>query len=263
MSQPEPVGAEGFAILREEFKPEAIGKLPRVTCQDCSKSRDCRQHIKKRCNDCGAYISTAHIHLDYCGHGAVTDRLLQADPYWTWEPVGWTPEGLPLISKGAGGELILWGRLTVCGHTRLGVGSVTANSFDAEKQLIGDFLRNAAMRFGVGLDLWSKTELESRVVEPEPPASADQREALTERALALPLERQAALKDAVRAAGLPSLRADAVTVSDAEAWARLLTEFESSSSSASGGVEEAIGAGPDTSSLDPALMAPFTEESEE
>jgi hypothetical protein len=120
-----------LARLREPFPASAIGKLPR-----------------------------AGIHLDYVGHAAVTDRLLSVDPEWSWEPFAVDSDGLPVVKKGVSGEWELWIRLTVCGVTRIGVGSVSTG-FDAEKQLIGDALRNAAMRFGVALDLWSKAELES------------------------------------------------------------------------------------------------------
>jgi hypothetical protein len=34
------------------------------------------------------------------------------------------------------------------------------------KERIGDAIRNAAMRFGIALDLWSKEELESTLAEP-------------------------------------------------------------------------------------------------
>ena len=62
----------------------------------------------------------------------------------------------------AGGKPIgLWIKLTVGGVTRLGYGSVTPEAYDPEKQLIGDALRNAAMRFGVALDLWSKSDLQA------------------------------------------------------------------------------------------------------
>ena len=53
----------------------------------------------------------------------------------------------------------MWIRLTVCGVTRLGVGTCNAEAFDVEKQLVGDAIRNAAMRYGVALDMWSKEEL--------------------------------------------------------------------------------------------------------
>ena len=162
--------------LRTPFKPEVIGKLPKITCRECSKAagKVCEKHTKKDCKACHNWLTTAHIDLDYVGHGPVTDRLLTVDPTWTWEPMAVTAEGAPFIGRGAGGESVLWIRLTVCGVTRIGVGSVAAGSFDTEKQLIGDALRNAAMRFGVALDLWAKDGLESGATDepPVPPAQA-------------------------------------------------------------------------------------------
>lgn len=111
--------------LRKPFPVEVVGKLPRGGTK-----------------------------LDYIGHAAVTDRLLSVDPAWTWEPLALTEEGLPLYDKAGG----LWIKLTVCGVTRLGYGDGPD-----PKQRIGDALRNAAMRFGVALNLWSKDELESYV----------------------------------------------------------------------------------------------------
>lgn len=150
---------ETLAKLREPFPPAQIGHLPRVTCKACS-DKNCQNHQRQRCNTCKAFISTQHIHLDYVGHAEVTDRLLSVDPEWSWEPVSFDAAGLPTISKGVGGEYVLWIRLTVAGMTRLGVGSVFGGT-DVEKQLVSDALRNAAMRFGVGLALWAKTELEA------------------------------------------------------------------------------------------------------
>ena len=115
--------------LRKPFPPEQIGKLPKAGMQ-----------------------------LDYVGHAAVTDRLLWVDPEWTWEPMAYSADGGPMIRQ-VGKELTLWIWLTVCGVRRPGVGSCLPNANDAEKQLISDALRNAAMRFGVALDLWSKEDL--------------------------------------------------------------------------------------------------------
>ena len=99
--------------------------------------------------------------LDYVGHGAVTDRLLDVDPQWNWEPVAVDDHGLPLFSRAGDGKPVgLWIRLTVGGVTRLGYGSCTPGQFEAEKVLIGDALRNAAMRFGVALDLWIRGHAE-------------------------------------------------------------------------------------------------------
>ncbi len=97
------------------------------------------------------------IMLDYVGHAAVTDRLLEVDPRWTWEPLGLQENGLPATDLGGN----LWIKLTVNGVTRIGVGD-GKNA----KECISDAIRNAAMRFGVALDLWSKEELESTLADP-------------------------------------------------------------------------------------------------
>ncbi len=92
------------------------------------------------------------VHLEYVGHAALTARLLEVDPLWTWEPMGRTPEGLPARDENGG----LWIRLTVCGVTRPGYGHATKTGGDGMKEIIGDALRNAAMRFGAALELWHK-----------------------------------------------------------------------------------------------------------
>lgn len=99
--------------------------------------------------------------LDYVGHAAVTSRLLEVDPLWNWEPVAVDADGFPKFELDTNGKKVgLWIRLTICGVTRLGFGSVAEAVQDAEKQLIGDAIRNAAMRFGVALDLWIKQKEE-------------------------------------------------------------------------------------------------------
>lgn len=141
--------------LRAPFDKSVIGKLPRATTKDGPKSK---------CNTCGAYIQQ-HIHIDYVGHAAVRDRLLNVDLEWNWEPVAWDDDGMPKpVRNSAGGPIGLWIKLTVAGVTRLGYGS-TEPMPDAMKVLIGDALRNAAMSFGVALDLWTKDELESHLVD--------------------------------------------------------------------------------------------------
>ena len=146
--------------LRAPFEPEFISKLPRVTCADCRKAsgKVCQKHRKSECLTCGNWVTNAHMHLDYVGHADVTNRLLLVDPEWSWEPAAFDAEGLPKIAKSPDGQFVMWIRLTVGGVTRLGVGSVAADTGDVYKQLISDALRNAAMRFGVALDLWSKAD---------------------------------------------------------------------------------------------------------
>lgn len=107
------------------------------------------------------------VSLSYVGHAEITKALSEIDPFWTWEPV-LGADGLPAIRLQHGkiprrdkDPLIvdmatMWGRLTLQGVTRWAVGSVEAHKPDLDKELVSDFLRNAAMRFGVALGLWMK-----------------------------------------------------------------------------------------------------------
>lgn len=106
------------------------------------------------------------VMLSYVGHAALTDRLLDADPMWTWEPFATGPDGLPLLDQLGG----LWIRLTVCGVTRIGYGDAQGKEGpNAIKECIGDALRNAAMRFGAALDLWHKGDLHADEGSPKTP----------------------------------------------------------------------------------------------
>lgn len=145
--------------LRAPFPAEHVGLLPKITCGQCSRAsgRCCQEHKKSKCDACGNFITERHMHIDYVGHGAVTDRLLEVDPDWSWEPLAFDLAGMPtFIYDDRGNPVTFWIKLTVGGVTRLGVGSAPSGQDDAEKVLIGDALRNAAMRFGVALDLWIK-----------------------------------------------------------------------------------------------------------
>lgn len=143
---------EQAARLRSPFEGKEIGKLPRVTCPDCrGKGPGCGKHQKRNCPDCGGWLSSAHIHLDYAGHAVVTDRLLQVDPEWTWEPFALDSNGVPFIDSVGG----MWIKLTLLGVTKPGYGDAGGKrGADAVKETIGDAIRNAALRFGVGIDLW-------------------------------------------------------------------------------------------------------------
>jgi hypothetical protein len=94
--------------------------------------------------------------LDFVGHADITRILIEIDPYWSWEPCGWN-NGRPAIHV-ENGIATMWGWLTVHGKEMLGVGSVKADKMDLDKELIGDFLRNASMRFGISLNLWTKNQ---------------------------------------------------------------------------------------------------------
>jgi len=96
------------------------------------------------------------INLAYVSHADITKILIEVDPLWNWEPVAWE-HGRPAITE-RDGIATLWVRLTLLGKTMLGCGSVSASKEDLDKELIGDALRNAAMRFGIALALWSNAE---------------------------------------------------------------------------------------------------------
>ena len=141
------MSADKLEELRKPFPEGVVGVLPKPYKRDSQKGN---------CNVCGGYHGLPAAHLDFVGHAAVTDRLLSVDPSWTWEPMALDERGSPALDKDGN----LWIRLTVCGVTRIGVG-------DGQhmKERIGDALRNAAMRFGVALSLWTKDELESGAAE--------------------------------------------------------------------------------------------------
>lgn len=99
------------------------------------------------------------MQLDFVGHADVTKMLIEIDPEWTWEPTAFDANGLPAY-RVENGMAHMAGWLTILGVRRLGVGSVMHNKPDLLKELISDFIRNAAMRFGVCLALWTKQEWE-------------------------------------------------------------------------------------------------------
>lgn len=149
------VGADRLAMLREPFTPNQISKLPKESKAQADQRKQDRNSAVN-CSLCGGWHHKNAVHLDYVGHAALTDRLLDVDPMWTWEPVAFGPDGLPAVDRNGG----MWIRLTIQGVTRLGYGSADGkNGGDAVKEIIGDALRNAAMRFGAALDLWHKGDL--------------------------------------------------------------------------------------------------------
>lgn len=107
--------------------------------------------------------------LDYVGHAALTEILLRIDPLWRWSFVARDANGSPIIDRDANDKPIgMWLELHLLGMSRYGYGSVDPSSRQSDgdriKELIGDGLRNAAMRFGIALDLWSKSDLSATVM---------------------------------------------------------------------------------------------------
>ena len=141
--------------LRIPFLENQISKLPKPTRQQTEEVKaNFRAGI--RCQICGGWHHPNVIHLDYVGHAALTDRLLDADPLWSWVPLSTDQNGLPQFDNIGG----LWIELTICGVTRLGYGDAQGKTGpNAIKEAIGDALRNSAMRFGAALDLWHKGDL--------------------------------------------------------------------------------------------------------
>jgi hypothetical protein len=104
-------------------------------------------------------LPKAGMQLDFVGHADVTKMLIEIDPEWTWEPTAFDANGLPAY-RIENGMAHMAGWLTVQGVRRLGIGSVMHNKPDLLKELISDFIRNSAMRFGICLALWTKQEWE-------------------------------------------------------------------------------------------------------
>lgn len=111
---------EKLKKLRDPFLPHQISKLPKGT----KAQNECQVSEKKSCAVCGGFHHPKVIHLDYVGHAALTDRLLDTDPSWYWEPLAFK-DGLPSFDDTGG----LWIRLTVCGVTRLGYGNAAGKSY--------------------------------------------------------------------------------------------------------------------------------------
>jgi hypothetical protein len=150
---------KGLELLRAPFPAHQISKLPKPT-----KKQTEDRNNRIRCQVCGGWHHPNVIHLDYVGHAALTDRLLDVDPNWNWEPFSTTESGLPCFDNIGG----LWIKLTILGVTRLGYGHADdKKGGNAIKEVIGDALRNAAMRFGAALDLWHKGDLHGDDDEPE------------------------------------------------------------------------------------------------
>lgn len=144
----------GLARLMEPFDAHHINTLPKPYKADSPKGK---------CGECGGYHGLPAVHLDYVGHAALTSRLLEVDPEWTYKITVTDPvTGAPILDANGG----MWIELTVCGVTRPGYGDAQGKrGGNAIKEAIGDALRNAAMRFGAALDLWHKGDLHDASVE--------------------------------------------------------------------------------------------------
>ncbi len=168
----------GLALLREPFPDHQVSLLPRPIKKDDQEKFKCERGTRASADGiyCGGYHARS-IHLSYVGHAALTDRLLDCDQMWNWDPLSTDEHGLPRLQNG-----LLWIKLTVCGMTRIGVGDAAAkgsNKSDGDlmKERIGDALRNAALRFGAALEFWHEgvlhVDAEGDLQESEPPGAPD------------------------------------------------------------------------------------------
>lgn len=146
--------------LSASFPQDQIEKLPKPLSRGGDRYQ-CRKGTQASADGyyCGGYHARA-IHLDYIGHATITERLNSVDPFWTIEFMVKHPEtGEPKVDADG-----TWFNMTVLGVTRPCVGDTGGKPLNGngQKELIGDAIRNGAMRFGVGTYLWSKSEAAER-----------------------------------------------------------------------------------------------------
>lgn len=123
-------------LLRKPFPDHQISLLPKPYKKDSPKGN---------CPECGGYHPLPAMHLKYVGHAALTDRLLDVDPFWSWEPLSYDENGLPRFDSTGG----LWIKLTILGVTRLGYGHAESKTYQdigaREKEVIGDCLARGTL----------------------------------------------------------------------------------------------------------------------
>lgn len=151
-------------VMYRETPKDQIVYLPRMlSC--CTRNQPCKDHVLLReCANCHERnIASGHYDIKGIGHIYVQRLFNEVDPFWSWEPVGVDENGLPAIQKtmssvkrGATQKVEqsnLWIKVTVCGVTRLGVGTDHSDAEDLYKKLVSDAIKNAGLRFGIAADL--------------------------------------------------------------------------------------------------------------
>ena len=136
-----------WAALTKPFADDEIELLPKPLKKDAPKSK---------CAECGGYHRQPAVHLSYVGHAGLTMRLNEVvgPEGWDLEPMGFTEHGTPAMSDHG-----MWCRLTILGVTKMCFGDAQGKTgANATKEIIGDALRNGAMRFGIGTYLWGKSD---------------------------------------------------------------------------------------------------------
>lgn len=149
--------ADFWARLTAPFADDEIELLPKPFDRNSDKGK-CDKPDRDG-HSCGGWHGLPAVHLSYVGHAGLTMRLNEVcgPDGWDWEPFVLDPRGLPAIADGG-----LWIRLKITTPSgrevvKIGYGDAPGKS-NATKELIGDALRNAAMRFGIGTYLWGKSD---------------------------------------------------------------------------------------------------------
>lgn len=163
-----------WAALRAPFPEDQLELKPQpLSRADQDKGR-CEAGDKYSADGmfCGGWHVRA-IHLTYVGHAGVTDRLNEVcgEENWSLEPLALGPDGLPVIRNGQ-----LWVRLTIWGVTKIEVGDADGRGgYEEGKVIWSDALKRAAMRFGIGTYLWSKSDKAKALIERTDPEPVQQR----------------------------------------------------------------------------------------
>lgn len=164
-------------LCRKEFDLGALELQVRSVCKDCNGLRGyrdtCQRHAWVADGQCpwsmdtptgpltceGGH-NTSGLHLPYVGHAALTNRLIEIDPWWKVRFHGVDPttgNPAPIQNEKTMAYCI---DLTICGITHTDFGTAKRGSENALQSCYGNALRRAAMRHGLALYLWAKGDLE-------------------------------------------------------------------------------------------------------
>lgn len=149
-----------WALLAAPFPADEIEKLPKQVSRDDSEKGRCEAGTRFTADGhtCGGWHARS-VHLDYVGHAGITMRLndVVGPAGWDYEPYTHTPDGLPLFGNGT-----FAARLTILGVSKWDM----AANYNGVQEAYGDALRRCAMRFGIGTELWSKSERARATLDP-------------------------------------------------------------------------------------------------
>lgn len=159
--------------LSAKFPDSQVSKKPKFRAAKVNGKTDTSGYA--HCNICGGWHPTKGvIHLDYVGHADITTRLndVAGPENWSIEPMAYNADGTPLMSDGG-----MWCWMTIGETRKMCFGDAQGKTGpDAIKEIIGDAIRNGAMRFGVGTYLWSKSDAASQLIDDSPSDKPQQKQ---------------------------------------------------------------------------------------